>query len=108
MSGIKIDALNLFGGGARNDILPQIKADIFEREVHALSISETGALAAAILAGSAAGVYKNVEEAVENLIKPRKVFYPDDKFRDIYRNTYKIYKDLYPALMEINHRLIEL
>ena len=48
MAGIKIGALNLFGGGARNDILPQIKADIFEREVRALTISETGALAAAL------------------------------------------------------------
>jgi len=38
MAGIKIGALNLFGGGARNDILPQLKADIFEgRLLHLLS-----------------------------------------------------------------------
>jgi xylulokinase len=108
MAGIKIGALNLFGGGARNDILPQIKADIFEREVAALTISETGALAAALLAGSAVGIYKNIEEAVNNLIKPRKVFYPDNKFRETYRKTYDIYKNLYPALYDINHRLSEL
>lgn len=108
MAGIKIGALNLFGGGAKNDILPQIKADIFEREIAALTISETGALAAALLAGSAIGIYKNIEEAVTNIIKPRKVFYPDNKFREIYRKTYDIYKDLYPALLDINHRLSEL
>ncbi|MBM3705033.1 MAG: hypothetical protein FJW66_00765 [Actinobacteria bacterium] len=108
MSGIKIGDLNLFGGGARSDILPQIKADIFEREVHALTISETGALAAALLAGSATGIYKNLEEAVSNIIKPRKVFYPESKFREKYRKTYEIFKKLYPALLDVNHRLSEL
>jgi xylulokinase len=108
MAGIKIGTLNLFGGGARNDILSQIKADIFEREVRALAISETGALAAAILAGKAVGIYKNIEEAVNNLIKPRKVFYPDIEFRETYRKAYGIYKSLYPALFNINHRLSEL
>ncbi|MCL4415526.1 MAG: FGGY family carbohydrate kinase [Actinobacteria bacterium] len=108
MAGIKIGALNLFGGGARNDILPQIKADIFEREVRALTISETGALAAALLAGGAVGIYKNLEETVSSLIKPRKVFYPGIKYRDVYRKTYDIYKDLYPALLDINHRLSDL
>ncbi len=76
--------------------------------MRALTISETGALAAALLAGSAVGIYKNIEEAVNNLIKPRKVFYPDDKFRETYRKTYGIYKDLYLALYTINHRLSEL
>jgi xylulokinase len=108
MAGIKVGSLNLFGGGAKNDILPQIKADIFEREVRALTISETGALAAALLAGSAVGIYNNIKEAISNLVKPRKVFYPDNKYRETYRKTYGIYKDLYPALFNINHRLSEL
>jgi xylulokinase len=108
MAGIKIDALNLFGGGAKSDILAQTKADIFEREIRALNISETGAFAAALLAGGAIGIYDNLEDTVKRIIKPRKVFYPDDKYRDDYQNTYNIYKDLYPGLKDINHRLMEL
>jgi xylulokinase len=108
MAGIKINALNLFGGGAKSDILAQTKSDIFEREVRALNITETGALAAALLAGGAIGVYDDLEEAVRTIIKPRKVFYPDDKYKDDYHNTYNIYKDLYPGLKDINHRLIGL
>jgi len=88
--------------------LAQIKADIFEREIRALNINETGALAAALLAGRAVGVYDNIEEAVKRIIKPRKVFYPDNKYRDDYQNTYDIYKDLYPALKDINHKLMGL
>ncbi len=108
MAGIEVTALNLFGGGAKSDILPQIKADIFEREVRALAINETGALAAALLAGGAMGIYDDLEETVNRIIKPRKVFYPDNKFKDAYRSTYNIYKELYPALKEINYQLIGL
>ena len=86
--------------------MAQVKADIFEREIRALDITETGALAAALLAGKAIGVYDDLEEAVNKVIKPRKKFYPQKKFRDIYRDKYKIYKGLYPALKDINHKIM--
>ena len=108
MAGIKIGTLNLFGGGARSDKLPQIKSDIFEREIRALSISETGCLAAVILAGSAIGIYKNPQEAVENIVKPRKTFTPSSEYRDTYHKIYAIYKDLYDTVKNINHRLSDL
>jgi xylulokinase len=107
-AGIPVGNLNLFGGGARNDKLPQVKADILEKEIRALAITETGALAAALLAGHAIGVYDDIETAVDRLIKPRKVFTPSGKHRDQYRALYGIYKDLYPALKGINERLASL
>jgi xylulokinase len=108
MSGVKIGALNFFGGGAKSDILSQNKADIYEREINALSIGETGALAAILLAGSAIGKYKDIEEAVKVIIKPRKTFYPESKFVAQYRKNYEQYKDLYPTLEKFNHRISKL
>jgi xylulokinase len=105
VAGIKVGKLNLFGGGARNDKLPQVKADILEREIRALTITETGAFAAALLAGQAIGVYTDLETTVDQLIKPRKVFSPSAKNRDLYRSLYGIYKELYPALKDIHSRL---
>ena len=107
-AGIKVGNLNMFGGGARNDKLAQVKADILEREIRALAISETGALAAALLAGHAIGIYGDIGEAVDHLIKPRKVFTPSAKNRDLYRALYAIYKKLYPALREIHGELSSL
>ena len=107
-AGIKVGDLNLFGGGARNDKLSQVKADILEREIRALAISETGALAAALLAGHAIGIYGDIAQAVDHLIKPRKVFTPSAKNRDMYRALYAIYKKLYPALREIHGELSSL
>lgn len=108
IAGIQVGKLNLFGGGARNDKLPQVKADILEREIRALTISETGALAAALLAGQAIGVYTDLEKTVDQLIKPRKVFSPSGKHRDLYRSLYGIYKELYPALKDIHSKLSSL
>jgi xylulokinase len=105
VSGLKIGPLNMFGGGAKSDILPQIKADILEREIRALSINESGALAAMLLAGSAIGKYKDITEAVNRIIKPRKIFKPDKKRSKEYRKYYDVYKDLYPALKTLNHRI---
>lgn len=105
MAGVKIGALNFFGGGAKSDILAQNKADIYEREINALSISETGALAAMLLAGNAIGKYTDIEEAVKVLIKPRKTFYPEAKSAAKYRKNYELYKDLYSTLKTFNHRI---
>ena len=107
-AGIPVGSLNLFGGGARNDKLPQVKADILEREIRALAITETGALAAALLAGHAIGIYDDIGTAVDHLIKPRKVFTPSGRNRGMYRSLYAIYKELYPALKEIHAQLSSL
>ncbi len=105
LAGIEVGKLNLFGGGARSDKLAQVKADILEREIRALAISETGALAAALLAGRAIGIYGDLDQAVDRLIKPRKVFTPSGEHRGMYRDLYAIYKELYPALLDVHHRL---
>jgi xylulokinase len=88
--------------------MPQVKADILEREIRALTITETGAFAAALLAGQAIGVYTDLETTVDQLIKPRKVFSPSAKNRDLYRSLYGIYKELYPALKDIHSKLSSL
>lgn len=108
MAGIKIGDLNMFGGGAKNDIMAQLKADILERKINALTIEETGAFAAALLAGNAVGTYKSVSQAVKDLVGIRKTFSPKEEFRESYSKTYDIFKELYPALKDINHRLSQL
>ncbi len=108
LAGIEVGKLNLFGGGARSDKLAQVKADILEREIRALAISETGALAAALLAGHAIGIYADLDKAVDRLIKPRRVFSPGVENRGKYRELYAIYKELYPALKNIHHKLSSL
>lgn len=100
-SGIYISELRAAGGGARSDLWLQIKADIMGKKVVALDIDEAGTLGAAILAGSATGIFGSVSEAVKLMVKPRKEYYPDPRNSAIYRDMYEKYKKMYDAVKSV-------
>lgn len=76
LSGTKITALRVDGGGAKSDYMCQFQADILGVPVARPVITETTCLGAAYLAGLAVGYYKSVDEVsenwqVEHLFEPR-------------------------------------
>jgi len=75
--GVQVDTLRAVGGGAKSDLWMQMKADIMNRKIETLHVSEAGTLGAAILAGVAVGIYASCEEAVAQLVKVKAEFYPD-------------------------------
>jgi len=58
--------LRVDGGAAGNDLLLQFQADVLQVEIHRPKILETTALGAALLAGLAAGIFKNKNEILKN------------------------------------------
>ena len=58
--------LRVDGGAAGNDLLLQFQADVLQVEIHRPKILETTALGAALLAGLAAGIFKNKNDILEN------------------------------------------
>lgn len=100
-AGVGIEEIRAVGGLAKSDIFLQLKADMMGRKVTTLNISEAGTLGVAILAGTASGVYRNVEDAVEKLVKVRKEFYPDEKLHALYKDKFEAYKKIYPAVKSI-------
>ncbi|MGH7377088.1 MAG: glycerol kinase GlpK, partial [Candidatus Methylomirabilales bacterium] len=65
-AGIRIAALKVDGGAARNDFLMQFQADILDRPVIRPKVTETTALGAAYLAGLAVGYWTGLEEIGKN------------------------------------------
>ena len=63
---MEVKELRAIGGGAKSEKWLQLKADIFDREVLSLDVSEAASLAMAMLAGVAVGEYKDVQEAVRS------------------------------------------
>jgi xylulokinase len=55
--------LRIFGGGSKSDVWCRIIADTVQRPVSALATPESASLGAAILAGTAGGVFPSPEEA---------------------------------------------
>jgi xylulokinase len=100
-AGIKVEELRAVGGLAKSHLFLQLKASMMGRKVTTLRISEAGTLGVAILAGTASGIYKSIEDAVQRLVKKKREFYPDEKLHEIYMEKFQTYKKIYPAVKNI-------
>jgi xylulokinase len=88
--------LRVVGGGARSELWLQIKADVSGRTVRAVLADEPAALGAAVLAGLAAGVFRDAADAVARTVTlaPRG-YEPDGPAGAVYQERYAQYRALY-------------
>ncbi|GAB4519732.1 MAG: xylulokinase [Anaerolineae bacterium] len=85
--------LRAVGGGARNDMWLQMKADVTGLTVERPLASEGGALGAAVLAGLGAGVFASVDEGYANVDQGVHRFLSDwgahRAYEVLYQDTYR-------------------
>ncbi len=93
------------GGGAKNTLWMQSKADAVGRPFETPDIEEATPLGAAILAGIGVGLYRDEQDAFDRVYKPGKVYEPNSKLTSFYAERFEIYKQIYPALAPINKQL---
>jgi len=103
--GQEAEKITAIGGGTRNKFWMQNKADISGRPVITLEIEEATALGAAMLAGVGVGVYKNLAEAAQRVHKPGQIFEPNLELVPFYAELFEIYREVYPALKQVNSRI---
>ena len=96
--GIHVSEIRSLGGGARSRIWKQIEADITQKPVYTMKNEEAACLGAAILAGTAVGIYSNIDEACEKMIAVKERFEPNPANFKIYEKTYQNYIQLYNEL----------
>lgn len=96
--GIRVPALRASGGGAKSAAWMQIKADVTGVPVTALASADAGTVGCAMMAGAAAGVFGDVSEAAQQLIRPARTFFPDSARHEAYRALYDRYRSLYAAV----------
>jgi len=104
-AGIGIKELRAVGGAARSPFWMQIKADITGRSVSTLKVREAACLGAAMLAGTATGIYSSLEDAASATVRIKDTYHPDEKVSRLYEDKFNVYKDIYNALKDINRRL---
>lgn len=107
-AGIPVRELRAIGGGAKSEKWLQLKADIYNKPLVSLKVSEAACLGAAILAGVGVGEYSSIQEAVETVVKKKESFSPQKEKAKIYEEKFAIYKDIYPTLRELNHQIRDL
>lgn len=104
-----VDRCSISGGGSNSDIVCQITADIFGREIYRVQTYETSGLGAAILCFRAIGTYRDLQTAVDRMVHETTVFRPDPARQAIYRSYYtRVYKKLTRQLKPLNDELYQL
>ncbi len=94
----KTDAIRLGGGVANSLIWAQIFADVFRLPVEIIEIKEIGTLGCAMAAAVAAGVYQDLPEAAQNMVKVKCRIEPFPANIPVYENKLALYKKVSAAL----------
>ena len=98
----KVKSLMISGGGSRSDAICQITSDVFCLPVSRVQTFETSSLGASIATFSALGEYSSIEEAMSNMSRVSKTFYPDEVAHKKYNYLYKkVYVKMFPQLKEV-------
>jgi xylulokinase len=98
-SGMKINTFIATGGGTRNNVWSQLKADVLNKRILIREVKEAGCYGSALLACSAVEDIP-VEELLRQTITTNNVFSPDPENAEYYNEKFEHYKKLYPLLKQ--------
>jgi xylulokinase len=105
--GLKADTLVAVGGGTRNRLAMQNKADMAGKPIETPDLEEATPLGAALLAGIGVGLYRDEQDAFDHVCKPGRVYEPDLTLTARYTERYRVFEQIYPALKGVSHQLAE-
>jgi len=102
--GLDVEEVLIVGGGARNRLWTQIKADITGKRYRKAELVESASRGAAMLAAVGLGAHDNVWAASAAVGSPEsEPVEPtaDPAVREIYDSRYRVFECLYPALRDL-------
>jgi xylulokinase len=100
-AGVPITGVRLGGGGARSSLWRQIQADAFARPVEITVAEEGAAFGAALLAAVSVKVFADVDAACAQCVRVASIQSPDPASSSVLAASYRKYRNLYPALHQI-------
>lgn len=93
--GVKIDHVLLSGGGSKSAVWQQIHADMCNKPVYVVEVKESEALGNALLAGFGTGLFPDIVEAADRMVKIERVVEPNQANHERYMELFAIYKRIY-------------
>jgi len=100
--GLKISEIRITGGGEKSQIWNQIKADVLGVSVVQIEASEGAPMGLALLAGYAAGIFKDLDEAAQRWTKTGYKTAPDPQKNELYRQRLNHYQAYIQAINQVN------
>ncbi len=92
--GINCNKVILSGGASNSKQWCQMFADVLNMEVVTTSSKEVGILGLAIYQALGMGIYKDLKEAINNMVRVKSIYKPDFKKNNIYMERFKEFKKI--------------
>ncbi|MXN51678.1 carbohydrate kinase [Shinella sp. AETb1-6] len=104
-AGARFEEAVLSGGGSRSMLWPQIFADVLGVPVSVAVSRETGALGAAIAAGTGVGLFADFTEGANAMVRSDRHYRPNAAMAAHYSRRYALYADIAAAMTPLWRRL---
>ena len=88
ITGIKVDRLGFCGGNSKSDLWNQIQAAVINRPLIVPKERDATAVGAAILAAVGAGIYSDIHQAIENMVRHEEPLIPNIQLAETYDSLY--------------------
>jgi len=98
-TGAKIGEVTLGGGMTKSPLLVRLVSQITQRRLRVSRVAETAALGCALLAGTGAGVYANLDAAIARAVRHDEIPVGDP---GPYAERYKTWRELFTTLNSTN------
>lgn len=108
-TGNQVTRVAVSGGGSQSEIVCKIMADIIGMPVYKVQTYETSGLGCAVVAFTTLGVYKDVKEASDAMVRVTTVYQPDAANHERYLQFYnRVYKKIYRCNLPVYNELYSL
>ncbi len=97
----RFDEVRVCGGGSREPLWNQIKADVLGRTVRCTAQAETGSLGAAMLGGVTAGVFADLGAGAAALVRFGTAYHPRRDPAERHETAHRRYVALYPRVRDL-------
>jgi autoinducer 2 (AI-2) kinase len=101
LTGLEFGEVVFTGGAGRGRLWPQIMADVLGVPVHIPAVTESSALGAALCAGTAAGIYADLQELRPELRRRAATFEPQPAAVAAYDQKYATWREVYQRMLDI-------
>jgi len=96
--GINCSRAVISGGATNSNLWCQVFSDILNMEVITTSTREVGVLGLAIGQAVGMGIYKNLKEAIDNMVRVKSIYMPDPARNSIYMKRFKEFERIMQLL----------
>ncbi len=106
LTGRTFGELVFTGGAAKGALWPHIVADVLGLPARIPAVKESTALGAAMFAGIGVGLYQDVTEVAQRVVRFERTIEPDPANAEVYADAFARWSQVYPHVLALSERKV--